>query len=150
MQLIQHEQMALPRAENDLDLLRRAYVEFNSRGAIPLDVFHEDVVYEQPELMIGTGAYHGHAGLRQALRDMLSSFESFEMEPTDLVYDGGDNFVLRVQVRARGKGSGAEVGGRIYHVWTLRGDRIARGRVFLDRSEAIDAALAETRLPAAA
>jgi ketosteroid isomerase-like protein len=42
------------------------------------------------------------------------------------------------------------VGGRIFHVWTVRGGRIVRGRVFLDRSEAIDAVLAETRLPQAA
>lgn len=153
VQLLQHELMAVaePVAERPtLDRICDAYDEFNATGDVPLDLFDPEVEYEQPELVIGTGTYYGHGGLRQALREMLSSFETFEMRPTDLVYDCGENIVMRVQIKACGKGSGAEVGGRIFHVWTVRGGRIVRGRVFLDRSEAIDAVLAETRLPQAA
>jgi ketosteroid isomerase-like protein len=153
MQVLQHEQMAVaePVAERPaLERICDAYHEFNATGEVPLELFDPAVEYEQPDFVIGTDTYYGHDGLRQALREMLSSFDTFEMLPTDLVYDCGDSIVIRVQVTARGKGSGAEVGGRIFHVWTMRGNKVVRGRVFLERAEAIDAVLAETRLPAAA
>ena len=42
----------------------------------------------------------------------------------------------------------ARVSAQVAHVWTVRGDRVARVEVFLDRDEAFAAAgLPENRLP---
>ena len=158
MQVVQHELMALPdlprveapAARPTAELLRYAYAEFNARGEVPVELFHEDVVYEQPDLILDTETYHGHDGLREALADMHSSFESLQLVPTDLLYDCGGRIVVRVQALARGLGSGAEVEGRFFHVWWMRDGKIAHGKVFLRRSDAIDAAVGESRLLAAA
>jgi ketosteroid isomerase-like protein len=150
MRVIQHEQMAgrfsrEPAERETVELIRDAYSQFNATRDVPFDVFHKDVVYEQPDLMIDSDTYVGHAGLRRALDDMLSSFESFEMRPSELLYDSGERIVVRVEVTARGQGSGAEVQGRFFHVWTMRGGKVARGRVFMQRAEALEAAIGESR-----
>ena len=53
--------------------------------------------------------------------------------------DTGDQVVVTVRFRARGRGSGIEVDARLYDVFTLRDGKIVRMDQFAERSEALEA-----------
>ncbi len=84
------------------------------------------------------GTYHGPAAHTAAMKEWLSAWDDFRLEAEDFI-DAGDSVVVPFKVKARGKGSGAEVDRRWAHVWTLRTDRVVRFEVHLDVAEAMRA-----------
>jgi ketosteroid isomerase-like protein len=60
-----------------------------------------------------------------------------EVEAT---FDAGDQVVVFVRWRARGTSSGAELEMRPGQVFTLRDGKIAKQEVYLERSDALEAA----------
>jgi ketosteroid isomerase-like protein len=72
------------------------------------------------------------------------TFEELRLEPQEFI-DAGDRVATRLRYYGRGKGSGAEVEGLLYHqVATFRAGRIVRMEYFSEWPEALEAAGLET------
>jgi ketosteroid isomerase-like protein len=82
----------------------------------------------------------GPAEIRRFWEGLDETFEELRLEPQEFV-DGGDRVATRLRYYGRGKGSGAEVEGELYHqLATFRGGRMVRIEYFAEWSEALEAA----------
>lgn len=130
---------------DDVDMLRRAYQAFNEGG---VEAFLEHLA---PEFQVRDRASspdretrHGKEGIKQLFASYMEAFDALRLEPEEYI-DAGDEIVVSLRQWVRGKGSGAEVGGRIAHVWTVRGANVLRLRIFGDKESALEALRAEGR-----
>jgi ketosteroid isomerase-like protein len=120
----------------------RAVYEASNRGDFELarESFHADVELVQPaELPGGAGVYRGEEGMVRAVEELLEAYEYFQMDPEEY-FVSEDHVVVTVRVRGRGRASGLEVDDRYGHVFTFRGDRVARFEVFTNPEDALAAA----------
>jgi ketosteroid isomerase-like protein len=118
-------------------LLRRAYDAFN-RGELDtfMDLLDEQVELRPPPSSVEPQPLRGRAEVREYLAPNM--FESQTAEPQD-VLEEGDRILVVAHVVARGRGSGIEVDGTAFHVWTVAGERAVRFEVHLEREQALAA-----------
>ena len=86
-----------------------------------------------------SGVFRGHDEIRRvfaATTESWSEVEYFE----DEIIDAGDQVVRAGGVRARGKGSGADVTARGAQLWTFRKGTPVSVRLYQSRDEALEAA----------
>ena len=84
-----------------------------------------------------SGVYSGRENIRgvfEGVGEAWSDVEYFE----DEIIDRGDHVVRVGGMRARGKGSGAEVAARGTQVWTFRGDMPISVRLVQSKDEALE------------
>jgi ketosteroid isomerase-like protein len=62
-----------------------------------------------------------------------------EMTSEEII-DAGDHLIHAILFRGRGRGSGVEVEGRFFQVYTFRDGKTVRWEEFSDRAEALEAA----------
>ena len=86
----------------------------------------------------GEPAY-GHDEVRAFLTEFSENWETFRVEIEEL-FDAGDHVVTFVYVRARGRGSGAEVDLRPGHHLFFRDGLLLSITTYLERAEALAAA----------
>jgi uncharacterized protein len=84
----------------------------------------------------GGATYRGLDGVRELWSDARNVFGNFRNEP-ERVIACDDKVVAFVAVRGRGLVSGAEVEGRIAHVYSWRGDKVLQVDSYEDRDEAL-------------
>lgn len=131
----------------DVERLRRAYQAFNEGGVeAVLDRLAPEFQVRDRESSPDRETRHGKEGIKQLFDSYMEAFDAFRLEPEEFV-DAGDQIVVSLQQRVRGKGSGAEVVGRIAHVWTMRDGTALRLRIFGDKESALEALRAEGALP---
>ena len=89
---------------------------------------------EVPDL----GKFHGRDGVRDFFRQWAyEMFDDYYAEPVEITAVG-DKVVVELRQGGRGKGSGVDVEmPRSWLVYSLRGDKVARVRVFRDHEEAL-------------
>ncbi len=98
--------------------------EYAPTGAIP--GFDRDV-YRRPE------------GLMEFVGWMREEFEDPRAEIQELI-EAGDQVLVRVTARGRGKQSGVESSWHFWHLWTVQHGKIVHGQGFVSREEALEAA----------
>jgi ketosteroid isomerase-like protein len=69
-------------------------------------------------------------------------FEEFSIEPTEIVVSG-DVVLATVVLHGRGRGSGAPVTIKLFHVLKMRDGRVLRVRGFRNEADARHAAVAD-------
>jgi ketosteroid isomerase-like protein len=134
--------------QEDVQRLRDAYRAFNEGG---VEAFLERLA---PEFQVRDResspdrgeTRHGKEGIRELFASYMEAFDALRLEPEEFI-DVGDQIVVSLRQRVRGKGSGAEVMGRIAHVWTVSGAEILRLRIFGDKGSALEALRAEGNQP---
>ncbi len=132
-------------SQENVELVRRAW---EALGTGDLDaglaLVHPDAeVYTRPEGTFGLPAsYRGHAELRQFRRDIDEMFIDFRMEPTELI-DGGDYVVIGYRQSALVQGFESRVESHPFCVCLVRDGKVAEGRVYSTRGEAVAAAGSE-------
>ena len=128
-------------SRENVDVLRRGYEAFN-RGD-----FDGMVADFAPEFeFVPTGAlpdaediYRGPEGWKRFTRWLSDNFDEPRVETREVI--GKDDMVVAsVTLSGRGKESGVDVRWDLWHVWTLRGGKIVRGRAVRTRAEALEAA----------
>jgi ketosteroid isomerase-like protein len=86
------------------------------------------------------GEMHGPEAVRRYLPDWIDIFDNVTNVPEELL-DIGEDRVLAVQrATGRAKASGVETENRYAVVYTLREGKIVRGREYMDRKQALEAA----------
>jgi uncharacterized protein len=131
----------------DAETLRGAYEAFNEGG---VEAFLERLA---PEFQLRdresspdrAETRYGKQGLKELFDSYMEAFDALRLEPQEFI-DAGDQIVVSLHQRVRGKGSGAEVVGNIAHVWTMRGDAPFRLRIFGDKDSALRALQSEGSL----
>jgi ketosteroid isomerase-like protein len=125
--------------EEDVDRLRGAYRAFNEGG---VEAFLERIA---PEFQVrdrdtspDRETRHGKEGIMQLFASYMEAFDALQLEPEEFIH-AGDQIVVCLRQRVRGKGSGAEVEGRIAHAWTLRGTEVLRLQIYKDKDSALEA-----------
>ena len=133
--------------QEDAEQLRRAYEAFNDGG---VEAFLERLA---PEFQLRdrdsspdrAETVYGREGIRDLFASYMEAFDALSLEPQEFI-DCGEQIVVALRQRVRGKGSGAEVVGNIAHVWTMRGEAPFRLRIFGDKESALDTLRAEGSL----
>ena len=86
------------------------------------------------------GPIHGKDAMRAYVQDWIDLFDDFRIEPVELI-DAGENRVVAVlRFGGRAKLSGVETAQTMGAVLTIRDGKIARGREYATRGQALEAA----------
>jgi ketosteroid isomerase-like protein len=130
----------------DVERLRSAYEAFNEGGvdAILERLAPEFQVRDRPTSPDRETRY-GVEGIKQLFDSYMEAFDALRLEPEEFI-DAGDQIVVSLHQRVRGKGSGAEVVGHIAHIWTMRDGKVLSLRIFGDKDSALEALRAEGSL----
>ena len=89
------------------------------------------------------GAYRGHAGLRQYVRELAEAWGWYHVEIYEL-HDLGEHVLMEGRLQAKGRSSGLEVEEDMARLHTFQpgtgAGRYSRLRFFPNRTEALEAA----------
>lgn len=125
--------------DQDLQAVLASYEALN-RGDIDATVaaLARDVEWHESPALPDAGVFRGRDAVRAFLERFLESWQDLQQEIEDVVVEG-DRAALMIHLRARGRGSGAWVGARYAHVWTVRGGAGVRVDAYDDREAALRA-----------
>jgi ketosteroid isomerase-like protein len=127
----------------DVERLRGAYQAFNEGGVEAfLERLAPDFSVRDRDSSPDRQTRYGREGIIELFDSYMEAFDALRLEPEEFI-DAGDQIVVSLRQRVRGKGSGAEVEGNIAHVWTMRGSDVYSLRIFGDKERALDALRAE-------
>jgi ketosteroid isomerase-like protein len=129
-------------SEENVKTVRDAFVAYN-RG--DLDAFLEycadDIDYRAVEgAPDDHGPIHGKEALRAFIQDWFDTFDDFRAEPVELIEAGEGKVIAVVRISGRAKLSGVETDLTYAEFWTLRDRKVAWGRKYWTRDEALEAA----------
>jgi ketosteroid isomerase-like protein len=85
------------------------------------------------------GTYRGREECQGYFQEWLTAFEEVNVEPEELL-ESGDQVAVILKVRARPKGSSAEVEIRNGHLWAFRDGKAVSMRMFPEPEKALEAA----------
>jgi ketosteroid isomerase-like protein len=137
--------------EKKLELVQRSYrvleeLREAKSGALERafrECFDEGLEVRIPDAYPeGAQVFRGREGLKRWVDSTREIWDEWRFEPERFL-DAGDRVAVLVRVVARGGSSGVSLDRETAHLWTLRDGRVTRCEVYLDRSEALEAA----RLP---
>ena len=86
------------------------------------------------------GPIHGTDALRAYAQDWFDTFDEFRVEPVDLIDAGEDKVIAVMRGSGRAKLSGVETDLTFAVLYSIRDGKIARGREYWTRDEALKAA----------
>ncbi len=130
-------------SRENVEVVRGIYEAVARRdSASPFDVYAEDIAWDvsrwRRAFLYRKPVYHGHEGVREAWREVLSDFGEVDFEVEELI-DAGDEVVAVIGEHGTGRRSGARVPTGHAAVWTLAGGRVTRMRTFDNRDDALQA-----------
>jgi ketosteroid isomerase-like protein len=129
-------------SQENVEIVRDMVVTFNSDGPdASLEYWADDLDHRAVEgAPDDPGPIHGKEGMRAYVQDWVETFEDFRTEPVEVI-DGGDDTVVAVlKASGRAKQSGVETDLTYAVVYTIRDGKIARGREYMGRDQALEAA----------
>ena len=100
---------------------------------------HPEIEAHDPPEVPDAAVHRGRAAVRRDWEETAGLFEDFSID-VEKSFDRGDEVVVFLRFRGRGRDSGAELAAPMAHVWTIRNGKAVRLRQFLDRLEALKAA----------
>src|SRR5215218_2321086 len=129
-------------SQENVEVVGAAYEAFAERGVDGfLEYLTEDVDHRAIEgAPDDRGPMHGKDALRAYVQDWLDTFDNLSTETIELVDVGEDKVVAVLRVSGRAKLSGVETDLTYAVVYTIRDGKIADGREYATRDEALEAA----------
>jgi ketosteroid isomerase-like protein len=101
----------------------------------------DDIDYRAVEgALDDRGPMHGKEAVRAYVQDWLDMFDDFKIEAVELIDAGADQVIAVIRNSGRAKQSGVETDLTYAALYTLRDGKIARGREYWTREEALEAA----------
>jgi len=86
------------------------------------------------------GPIQGKEAMREYVQDWLDTFDDFRFEPVEITDAGKDKVIAVIRISGRAKLSGVETDLTFAILYTIRDGKIARGREYWTRDEALEAA----------
>jgi ketosteroid isomerase-like protein len=121
----------------------RAALDANARGGLDAlaEYWTDDIDHRAVEgALDDRGPMHGKDAVRAYLQDWLDTFDDLKAEPLELIDAGEDQVIAVWRMSGRAKLSGVEADLTYAAVYTIRDGKIARGREYATREEALEAA----------
>jgi len=127
-------------SQENVEIVRRMHDAY-ARGDVQISLacFHPEIELSTAPSEPGASTYHGLDGVRQATTNWVGTWDDFHIDVEELT-DLGEQVLARLRERGRGKGSGVQVERELFQLFTIRGDRIVRLRMYDTRPEALEAA----------
>jgi ketosteroid isomerase-like protein len=128
-------------SQENVEVVKVAYEAF-ARGGLDrfMDHFTDDVDYRAGEgAPDDRGPIDGKDAVRAWLQDWIDMFDGFRMELVDLIDAGEDTVVVAERYGGRAKLSGVETDSTLWAVLNIRDGKIARGREYMRREQALEA-----------
>ncbi len=118
----------------DEQTVRDAHERYN-RGdfAGMRDLMHPDIEWDSRETSLDGNVIHGRDAVVEHLKPDVFDMQIAQLEEVTPI---GSGFLLSVRFRARGAGSGIELGTRSWILWEVEDDLLRRVRIFLNHDEA--------------
>ena len=129
-------------SEENVKAVRDAAAAFN-RGDLDTwsEFWTDDIDYRAIEGAIDDrGPMHGKAAVRAYVQDWLDNFDNFRSEAVELLDAGEDTVIAVVRISGLAKLSGIETDLTYAALYTIRDGKIARGREYWTRDDALEAA----------
>jgi uncharacterized protein len=124
-------------SQENVDLARIGYDAFARRDLDAVfELFDPEIEAHDPPEMPDAATHRGHEAVRRDWEQTYDLFEDFSIEVEETL-DRGDDVIVFLRYRGRGRESGAEVEAAMTHVWTVRDGKAIRLRQFLDREKAL-------------
>jgi ketosteroid isomerase-like protein len=126
-------------SQENVEIVRRCF-ELFGRGETEALLAHIDPAIEtiEPREIPGSSTYRGYEGLALAYEHWAAQWADFRVELEELV-DAGSDVVAISHHHGKGRTSTIPVGGLVAYVFTVRGGRLVRMRIFNSKSEALEA-----------
>jgi ketosteroid isomerase-like protein len=125
---------------SDERLIRQGYDAWNRSDWSRLEqVLAPEFEVDASDRVLNPDHYAGLSGFRRLADELAEVWDTWEVEPVELVQSGDRTFVAS-SIRARGRGSGVEVVRTYWHVWTVRGGKATKLALYVDRDRALAAA----------
>ena len=123
---------SLGRVPEGSEFAKRVYAAINARDR---DAIRE---LSAPDIVVATTVetHSGQDALLEWMDEGDDAFDDFVVVLLE-IEEHGDNVMVSIRQRGRGRASGAEVDLPFTHVWTLRDGRATRVQSFTDRDEAV-------------
>ena len=135
--------------EEDFRVFHELCGAFNGLGKSQLDdpfeaepfrYLHEDVELQDYPDIPGATWHVGHRGALQWTMNLWESFGDFQLEPREFIGAGQGRFVCVTDTLGQGRRSGLEVSLTAYAIVTVKGGKVRRIGITVDRQEALQAA----------
>jgi ketosteroid isomerase-like protein len=126
-------------SRENVELVRRAYGEFDTDLARLLQMLDPAIEWVSPHDALEPGPRHGHQGVRDAFAATAMAWDRPTHTLEELV-DANDKVLATVRFRGRGHGSGMDADRTEFHVWTVRDGVLVRFEWFYRLAEALEAA----------
>jgi ketosteroid isomerase-like protein len=127
-------------SQEDVEIVRSIYEALNRRD---WDAAFRDtrpnVELTTPPGGPNSGTYRGREECEGYLRELITPFEALALQPEEF-FERGDQVAVVYKVRARPKGSSAEIEIRNGALWTIQGGKAVSLRFFSKPEEALEAA----------
>jgi ketosteroid isomerase-like protein len=86
------------------------------------------------------GPIHGRNAMRAYVQDWIDLFDNFRIEPVELIDAGGNRVVAVLRFGGRTRRGAVDTDQTMGAVFEIRDGKIARGREYGTRNQALDAA----------
>ena len=129
-------------SQENVEIVGDAVVAYN-RGDLDtlLAYCADDIDYRAVEgALDDRGPMHGKDAVQAYFQDWLDTFDDLKAEPLELIDAADEQVVTVLRFGGRAKLSGVEADLTFAVVYTLRDGKVARGREYWTRDEALEAA----------
>jgi ketosteroid isomerase-like protein len=99
----------------------------------------DDIVLREWVEAPGSQTYHGHDGVRKAIKTWFETWAWMQVEIKGIV-DMGDRVLVTLYQRAKGSGSGIEVDTTTFNLYSFRNGKVTRIELYTQREPALEAA----------
>jgi uncharacterized protein len=129
-------------SQDNVELVRRGFEAFAQGGLDAMgDFWADDIDYRAAEGALDDhGPMHGKDAVRAYVQDWLDMFDDAKVEPVELIDAGEDQVIAVVRGSGRAKLSGVETDMTYAVVYTIRDGKVARGREYWTKEQAVEAA----------
>ena len=130
-------------SERNLELVARAFETYAREGPeATIRILDPEVEVYSPPQLANSGSFHGIDGYREWIGGWFDAWDDFEIQPREVEAVGEDCVIAVCRQRGVGKASGIEVEQTMVYMWEIRDGRITRFHLYLNREDAVAAALA--------
>ena len=127
-------------SQENVEIVRRFYDAWaQDEFPGPVDLMHPEIEYVNPVGAVEPGTRRGRDAFIRAVEGVFEGWETWQTHPEEFRAQG-DQVVVVLRYRARGRSSGVEVEGRESALWTLRHGKVVRYAWFSEPAEALEAA----------
>ena len=101
----------------------------------------DDIDYRAAEgALDDPGPMHGRDAVVAYAQEWLDMFDEFNVEPVEVIDAGGDKIIAVLRNSGRANSSGVKIDLTYAVVYTIRDGKVARGREYMTRADALEAA----------